>query len=481
MKLVVETQGGKPHLVPIDRARFVVGRDPACDLTLDDGEMSRQHAAFAARPDGSAELRDLGSTNGTFVDGRRIGGPVVLTGGEVVRIGRTKFTLEAGEPGALDAPAPHVAADGVERASRGSAEEAAAPTAPTPSAIQRLVLRKSTRRATALAGVAILVAVTVAVLFATGVIRTSGGGGPTVAEVVKKVAPSVVLVEALVDGKPESSGSGWVLDASKGLIVTNAHVVNGGSTFRVSVGGRLISADVAGVAPCEDLAVLKASGAGGLKTLPLGSQSEVEQGETVVAIGYPTNASLSDNLTSTSGVVSVVKTKFRFPSLDLPVFANVLQTDTAINPGNSGGPLVDLDSKLVGVNTAGLVAVDGQPIESQGYAIGVDQVRRVTSQLRAGKSIGWTGAGFEFPTEPELAEKGLPPGLIITHVVDESPAQKAGLGEKPVLVTAVDGKPIDNTLRSYCAAVRGVPRGKSVPFSILAGEGGSIEVDVEIL
>jgi S1-C subfamily serine protease len=209
----------------------------------------------------------------------------------------------------------------------------------------------------------------------------------------------------------------------------------------------------------------------GLRTLPLvPSQSSLKLGQTVVAVGFPVSAAADAQLTATTGTISVVRLAFKDIALDVPQYPNVVQTDVAINPGNSGGPLVDLKGRLVGVNSAGRTSAAGRVIQGQGFAIGVDRVRQVVPQLRTGHSIGWTGMGFEYPSAPALTKEGLPPGLLVTHAIPGSPAQRAGFGKSPILVTAVNGIPIDNTLVSYCQAVRDVRPGQDVPFTIYRGK-----------
>jgi S1-C subfamily serine protease len=150
--------------------------------------------------------------------------------------------------------------------------------------------------------------------------------------------------------------------------------------------------------------VLRVADASGLRTLPLGSQGDLRQGQTVVAVGFPGNSSLSDALTSTVGVVSVVRSAYREPTLDVPNLPNVVQTDAALNPGNSGGPLMNLDGRLVGVNSAGrTLNASGRIIQGQSYAIGVDQVREVIGRLRLGQSQGWYGLGFRYLSASEAA------------------------------------------------------------------------------
>ena len=176
---------------------------------------------------------------------------------------------------------------------------------------------------------------------------------------------------------------------------------------------------------------------------PLGKGADVEQGETVVALGFAAGAAATDEVTSTRGVVSSASTTFRDPSPDVPGYREAVQTDTALNPGYSGGPLVDLDGRLVGVNAAArTTGSDGRPLEGQNYAIGIDRARRVLAELRQGRSIGWIGATFGYPTTEELLDRKLPPGLYLTGAVPGTPAARAGLGGRGELLAGVDGRPL---------------------------------------
>jgi len=302
----------------------------------------------------------------------------------------------------------------------------------------------------------------------TGVLGGDDGTAKAVQRVVKAAEPSTVVIEAGREGSGAESGTGWVLDARDGLIVTNAHVVSGFSKIQVGVEGELRNASLVGISPCEDLAVVRVKRSAGLRSLPLGRQSTLALGETVVALGYPTDASLETNLTSTGGVVSVVRSSFRERTLDHPRFPNVVQTDAAINPGNSGGPLLDLHGRLIGVTSAGrTLAPDGRIVQGQSYAIGVDRVRQVTRTLRQGRSMEWTGSRFEYLTPAALRKRRLPGGLLISEVASGTAAARANLGGGKNLLVAVNGQPIDNSLASYCDALQGA-RGRSVTFSVLA-------------
>jgi S1-C subfamily serine protease len=394
----------------VDRP-FVLGRVRGADYVVRDERASRRHAQLVPLADGRLQLKDLGSANGTFVGGERVQ-ERVLDGGEEVQIGDVRMAILREPP-------------------------AAAPKVATESMVRRLVDERDKRaRAGVLAAIALGAGAVVAAvaLFA---------GGDDVPGVVRDLEPSTVVVAAAAGG----SGSGWVLDAGEGLVVTNAHVVNAGDAFRVA--GR--DAEVLGVAPCEDLAVLRVAGASGLRSAPLGDAPE--QGETVVALGYPADAADGASLSSTTGVVSVVSTTFDDPAPDVPAYRDVIQTDTALNPGNSGGPLVDLGGRVVGINAAARSrGSDGRPLQGVSYAISIARARPVLDRLRAGESPGWFGARFAYPTVEELAERELPPGIAIAGVAPGSPAEQAGLASGDHL-TAVDGRALRETLASYCAAV----------------------------
>jgi S1-C subfamily serine protease len=438
--------------LPAD-APFVLGRQRGCDLVVRDARASRRHLQLA--PDGDRiHLRDLGSANGTVLDGRRVE-EALLEGGEEIRIGDVLIAVTLGPP---SASRPRPGGPGDDDATR------VEPQLATHSMVRRMV-EAGTRRAhrTAIAAGAVAVLAVAAVV---AVLLLGGDGEDRVPEVVERLTPSTVLVVTERDGTRTGSGSGWVLDAGEGLIVTNAHVINQGEGFRVVSGGRSRPATVVGVSPCEDLALLRVRDTGGLRTAALASGSSVEQGETVVALGYAADAAAGDGVGSTTGVVSVVRTAFRDPAPDVPPYPEVIQTDTALNPGNSGGPLADLEARVIGVDAAARTGgSDGRPLQNVNYAITIDRARRVLADLQGGRAAGWTGLTFAYPTDGELQEAGLPPGLRVTGAIPGTPAARADV---PVgaLLAGLDGRPIANTLASYCQAVGDRRTGDEVLLSI---------------
>lgn len=490
MKLTLQSaaDGG---IVSIEPFPFEVGRDSSNELWIaNDPDVSMLHARFTRDNEGVCRIHDLESNNGTFVNEAQVevGSPVVLKQGDELRFGKSKFTVgfqEAPTERPLEsAPVPAV----------GAKTEAFTPTATAPTAAGTPGIAAAsegpgstaspsrprsgsastsggsggshTLRNVLLGGVAAIVLVLIGVAIAGG-----GDDGPRpTSEVIAEAKPSTVLVVAEQNGQRVGNGSGWVYDAERGLVVTNAHVVDGGEEFQVSVEGDpgLRDATVQGVAPCDDLAVLKVEDTEGMRTMPLGSQEDLEQGDRLLAIGYPGNGTTEDEIQVTDGVVSVVRTRADEDALNDPDFAvypNVVQTDAAINGGNSGGPAINENGKLIGVNT--LASLQTQ---NQNFAIGVDRVKEVVPTLAEGKSLGWAGFGFRAISAEEIADAGLNNlegggALLVTSVVDGTGAKEQTILVDD-LVTTVNNKFVENR-RQYCGAVRGVKSGDKVPVQVL--------------
>ena len=483
MWLMIRSGEQTGRVVQVTGGRFVIGRDEDCDLKLPDEKISRKHASLVTHPDGRVVVQDLGSTNGTFVDDQRITQPTEVRGDEQLRVGDTQMVLSAEQPSGTPTTIGVMPSGAVQ------------PAAPrrTGFTAERLMLRRSIKRATLigiLAGAAALIAAAIGLFVWLGS-DDETADTPTADEIVDAIRPATVLVDALVQGQSVGGGTGWVLDADEGLIVTNAHVVNAGETFEVGVNGgnpdpeadlQRRAASVVGVAPCEDLALLKVDDTTGLDEVRLGSQADLKQGETVVALGFPASASLESNLSATVGAVSVVKETFDLESLDVPQYTNVIRTDAAINPGNSGGPLLDLDETLVGVNSAGITLLGDRTIQGEAFAIGVDRVKEIIPTLRRGESMGWTGAGLAYPSSAsDLTGLGLPAqdGVVISHAIAGTAAADAGLGRQPSLLVAVNGTPVEGFLQSYCDAAGDAASGETLTFSVIQS-GSQQTTDVQV-
>ncbi len=247
---------------------------------------------------------------------------------------------------------------------------------------------------------------------------------------VRRVSPAVVHIQVRQQQRgrqAEGAGSGFLFTPD-GFILTNSHVVHGASEILVtSEAGDRYPAELVGDDPDTDLAVIR--GGASAPSVPLGSSRKLAVGQLVVAIGNP----LGFQHTVTAGVVSALGRTMRSRSGRL--IDGVIQTDAALNPGNSGGPLVDSQGQVVGVNTATIMGAQGIC-----FAIGADTAEFVASRLiRDGRIkrsyIGVMGQGvplhrrlvryYDLPSET---------GLLLLNVVEGSPAYRAGLRERDVVI-----------------------------------------------
>jgi S1-C subfamily serine protease len=436
------------------RNGLTLGRDMRSDVHLPEREVSRLHARVAWRPGVTPFIEDAGSKHGTFLNGTRLRGACSLRAGDVVQIGGTRFDVR--ERDRIPPPAAEPAL---------AVARTAVP-APRPSSMLRLreelsSLRRqrASRWPLALTAAGTVLAAVVATVAVILVFRP-----PSVADIVASAEPSTVLVSGLVGSELVGSGTGWVVDADEGLIVTNHHVVNGFDGFGVDLAGTRREAELVAAAACDDVALLRVSNRNEMVTMPLGVQDDLRRGDSVVAVGYPTSLGPEDTLVATAGVVSVPQTAVAVGGS----FPNMVQTDAAINPGNSGGPLISMDHELVGMNT--LIAVDAQ---NQGYAIGVDHVRELLPDLRAGRSSDWGGIHYVELDPLEASEMGLDSSLIVDGAFPGSPADDAGFGTGTWLVTAVNGVTLDieDPWGSYCSALDELPADSPAALTVRPIEG----------
>jgi Do/DeqQ family serine protease len=260
----------------------------------------------------------------------------------------------------------------------------------------------------------------------------------------------------------QSLGSGFVW-SNDGIIVTNNHVVEGASRITVNFqNGEQLPAKLIGVDPDSDVAVLRVD-AHNLTPAPIGTSSDLLIGETVVAVGNPFGLSG----TVTTGVVSALGRSV--PSKEQGrTFTDFIQTDASINPGNSGGPLVNIEGKVIGINTA--IYANAQGI---GFAIPVDRARKVIQDLlRYGQvRSAWLGAVTATLTPEEAKRLGIRTtrGALVSRVFSGSPAQTAGIKTGDV-ITSVDGKPVDSreSFSTYTATAA-----PNQPVSLVVSREGS--------
>ena len=233
--------------------------------------------------------------------------------------------------------------------------------------------------------------------------------------------------------KTHALGSGVVIDKN-GLIFTNNHVVEKATEIKIKLdNGREYDAKVVGKDPKTDLALIQVKPDDAFPAaVRLGDSDAIRVGDWVIAVGNPFGL----EHTVTEGIISATGRVIGAGPYD-----DFLQTDAAINPGNSGGPLFNMKGEVIGINTA--IIPQGQGI---GFAIPINIAKELLPQLKTGKIVrGWLGVVIQDVT-PALAKSfGLekPEGILISEVVKDSPAEKAGLKSGDVLLR-FDGKKIEN-------------------------------------
>jgi serine protease Do len=255
----------------------------------------------------------------------------------------------------------------------------------------------------------------------------------------------------------QSLGSGFVW-SSEGIIVTNNHVVEGASSITVNFSdGTQLPARLIGVDPDSDVAVLRVD-AKNLLAAPVGTSADLLIGETVIAVGNPFGLSG----TVTTGVVSALGRSV--PSKEAGrTFTDFIQTDASINPGNSGGPLLNIEGRVIGINT--MIFANAQGI---GFAIPVDRAKKVVQDiLRYGQvHSAWIGAVTATITPEEARRTGLRAsrGALVARVISGSPAQAAGLRTGDI-ITAVAGKPVDSR-EAFSTLTATVAAGQPLPLTV---------------
>ena len=266
----------------------------------------------------------------------------------------------------------------------------------------------------------------------------------------------------------QSLGSGFIW-SSDGIIVTNNHVVESASRIIVNLNdGTKHSAQLIGVDPDSDLAVLRVD-AKNLPAAPIGTSADLMIGETVIAVGNPFGLSG----TVTTGVVSALGRSV--PSQEQNrTFTDFIQTDASINPGNSGGPLLNIEGKVIGINVA--IYAQAQGI---GFAIPVDRAKKVIQDLlRYGQvHAAWIGAvtATLTPEEAKRLSQGVSRGALVVRVFAGSPAEAAGLRAGDVIVSA-GGKPVESR-ESFSTITATATAGQPLTLSV-ARNGSTRDVQV---
>ncbi len=318
-----------------------------------------------------------------------------------------------------------------------------------------------------------------------------------VADAARRVGPAVVRIDTernvarppfdptLLDpllrdlfGDPSSStrergqGSGVVIDGPRGLVLTNAHVVERVDAVTVTLAdGRQLDGSVVGTDPVTDLAVVRITGKSPLSAAPLGDSEALEVGDWAIALGSPYGL----ERTVTLGIVSslhrdINSLGFADKRLDL------IQTDAAINPGNSGGPLINAAGEVIGINTL----VHSGPGAGLGFAIPINLAKRVADQLGDGGTVVHPYLGLQLvPLTARMARDNnkdpdallqLPErdGALVQRVLPESPAEAAGL-HRGDLVVAIADQPV-NTPSALLQQVEQAQVGQPLPLRVVRGQ-----------
>lgn len=274
-----------------------------------------------------------------------------------------------------------------------------------------------------------------------------------VTQIAKTVGPAVVGVSNFqssqnrffrqnnsASGLQEAgTGSGFIIDAQKGYIVTNNHVIDGAQKITVSLSdGRTLDAKLVGADARTDLAVLQISDTKNLTAVTLGDSSKLEVGESVVAIGNPGGNDFARSVTT--GVISATNR-----TLDIQGESSfgLIQTDAAINPGNSGGPLVDYQGKVIGINSA-KYAQSG--FEGMGFSIPISDALPTIQQLIQKGSASHPALYISINDQyySYAQSNNLPQGAYVADVTSGGPADKAGIKQGDV-ITKINDATIQNS------------------------------------
>ena len=318
-----------------------------------------------------------------------------------------------------------------------------------------------------------------------------GGQQPSLAPMLERITPAVVNIsnstQVRIEENPllndpffrfffnipeqqqrrseqqtQSLGSGVVIDAVKGYVVTNNHVIEKADKITVTLqNSQILQAELVGADPETDIALLKVPPQK-LTAVPVGNSEQLRVGDFVVAIGNPFGL----GQTVTSGIVSALGRS----GLGIEGYEDFIQTDASINPGNSGGALVNLNGELIGINTA-ILSPGGGGNVGIGFAIPVNMMQLVIEQLKQYGEVqrGMLGAMVQDLTPDLAAAFGLPGGMgqgaVIVDIEPNSSAQKAGLQRGDIIV-AINNSPVNNatTVRNRIGLLR---VGQEVALNVL--------------
>src|SRR5512134_199181 len=317
--------------------------------------------------------------------------------------------------------------------------------------------------------------------------QTDARGLPTLAPLVNEVTPAVVNISVItrspLEANPlfadpffrrffslpdqpqrqeQAAGSGVIVDAARGYVITNHHVIRNAEKVLVTrKDRRQLPAKLIGTDPGTDIAVLQID-AKGLSAIRFGDSDTLQVGDYVIAIGNP----FGIGQTVTSGIVSALGRSGLSPE----GFEDFIQTDASINPGNSGGALINLRGELVGINTA-IIGPTGGNV-GIGFAVPSNMARAVLAQIARFGEVRRGRLGIDMvDLTPDIAKKlgvGATEGVVITVVQAGSPAEKAGLRERDVVI-ALGGRPV-RAASELRARLGLTPVGEEIELRVLRGK-----------
>lgn len=273
----------------------------------------------------------------------------------------------------------------------------------------------------------------------------------SIKEAIDKVYDAVVVIEVYNGNEVVSTGTGFVYKKNKenGYIITNHHVIESNGTIKVTnTAGNTVEAKLLGSDEYADVAVLSVEQDAALKTVEIGNTTDIELGDTVFTVGSPLGADYMG--TVTKGILSGKNRTVTVSLKNGNFVMEVLQTDAAINPGNSGGPLLNINGEVIGVNSLKLVQ---DQIEGMGFSIPIEMVMSSVEKLEKGEKIDHPVIGVEmldvdnpyalFYHKIALDDK-IESGVVVVNVVENYPAEEAGLKKGDVIV-GVDDTEITNS------------------------------------
>ncbi|MDE2571148.1 MAG: trypsin-like peptidase domain-containing protein [bacterium] len=323
---------------------------------------------------------------------------------------------------------------------------------------------------------------------------------------VKRAEPSVVALQVVINGQEVNpfnelfgmgppvqnyrelaSGSGFVYDQGKGLILTNSHVVHGASAITVIfANNRREKATIYSDNPTADLALVKVQNAKDLPSaLPFGDSTKLDRGQWAIAIGEPLALQQSVTVGVVSGFNRDETVAPEQPGGQPRTFKGLLQTSAPINPGNSGGPLLDMNGQVIGVNQ--IVASPQAGAQGIGFAIPANVVKSIAAQMvKNPKAVSQIAGGAGFigiymsdlndQVRSQLNYHG-PNGVVVNAVLNGSPADQAGL-EPGDVIQEIDGKKVTSS-KQVSDAVHATAPGKSVSM-VLWRYGNKVLANVKV-